>query len=158
MKRILLGIVIIGVLILRTSANAWAEEYEYDALDRVTKVIYEDGSYVEYEYDSNGNLLKTNVYNANPEVDEGETDNGEEDGGDTKEEEETKPSEGGGNSSGSEESKESTETPESGESGDEDIPQEDVDEPEEKNVVEKIIEAVTGYVNKILDWFRSWFR
>lgn len=153
MKKLLLRIGIIGVLLLRTSINTWAEEYEYDALDRVTKVIYEDGSYVEYEYDGNGNLLKTNVYNANPETDEGEAG-----GGETKEEEETKPSEGGGDSSGTGESTESTETPESGESADVDIPQEDVDVPEEKNVVEKIIEAVTGFVNQIIDWFKSWFR
>ena len=30
---------------------AWAESYEYDELNRVTKVMYDDGSYVEYRYD-----------------------------------------------------------------------------------------------------------
>lgn len=157
MKRIWFGIGIMFILLVGNYTNAWAEEYEYDALNRVTKVVYEDGSYVEYEYDSNGNLLNTNVYNASPEQDEEETDGGEE-GGETKEEEETKPSEEGEDSSGSEEDSESTETPESGDNSDEDIPQKDTDGSEEKNVVEKIIEAVTGYVKQIVNWFKSWFR
>jgi YD repeat-containing protein len=29
--------------------------YEYDALGRVTKVTYDDGSYVVYQYDAAGN-------------------------------------------------------------------------------------------------------
>lgn len=36
-------------------ASAWAITYEYDALGRVVKVTYDDGSYVEYQYDANGN-------------------------------------------------------------------------------------------------------
>lgn len=43
------------------------EEYEYDALNRVVKVIYEDGSYVEYSYDSNGNIVKVTVHTDKPE-------------------------------------------------------------------------------------------
>lgn len=35
-----------------------AEKYEYDRLGRVTKVTYEDGSSITYEYDANGNILK----------------------------------------------------------------------------------------------------
>ncbi len=37
------------------SAPAWAITYEYDALGRVTKVTYDDGSYVVYAYDAAGN-------------------------------------------------------------------------------------------------------
>lgn len=38
-----------------------AEEYEYDELNRVTKVIYEDGTTVRYVYDGNGNIIETVV-------------------------------------------------------------------------------------------------
>jgi YD repeat-containing protein len=36
-------------------APAWAITYEYDALGRVKKVTYDDGSYVSYYYDAAGN-------------------------------------------------------------------------------------------------------
>lgn len=36
-------------------------EYEYDELNRVTKVIYPDGTVVTYQYDKNGNLIETIV-------------------------------------------------------------------------------------------------
>ncbi len=38
-----------------------AEEYEYDDLNRIIKVTYEDGETVEYVYDSNGNIIETIV-------------------------------------------------------------------------------------------------
>jgi hypothetical protein len=37
------------------AAPAWAITYEYDALGRVKKVTYDDGSYVVYAYDAAGN-------------------------------------------------------------------------------------------------------
>lgn len=43
---------------------AWAESYEYDELNRVTKVMYDDGSYVEYRYDAAGNIISVNVFEA----------------------------------------------------------------------------------------------
>lgn len=38
-----------------TAAPAMAITYEYDALGRVTKMTYDDGSYVQYQYDAAGN-------------------------------------------------------------------------------------------------------
>ncbi len=38
-----------------------AEEYEYDDLNRIIRVTYEDGGTVEYVYDSNGNIIETIV-------------------------------------------------------------------------------------------------
>lgn len=58
------------VFLLCPGILAYAEEYEYDDLNRVTKVIYDDGSYVEYTYDRNGNIIKTKVYNAGETGDE----------------------------------------------------------------------------------------
>jgi YD repeat-containing protein len=37
------------------TAPAWAITYEYDVLGRLTKVTYDDGSYVVYAYDAAGN-------------------------------------------------------------------------------------------------------
>jgi len=39
------------------------KEYEYDENGRVTKVIYEDGSYETYEYDKNGNIIQISYSN-----------------------------------------------------------------------------------------------
>lgn len=39
--------------------NIYGMSYEYDQLDRVTKVTYEDGSYTTFSYDKNGNIIKT---------------------------------------------------------------------------------------------------
>ena len=49
------------LMISTFSLNVRAEKYEYDSFDRVTKVIYDDGSYVTYTYDNNGNITNTEV-------------------------------------------------------------------------------------------------
>ena len=59
MKKQITKYILTFILIMGTLCTANAEEYEYDDLDRVVKVIYEDGSYIEYEYDNNGNI--TNI-------------------------------------------------------------------------------------------------
>lgn len=60
-QSLLIGFLAVSLCVV-SSTKTQAEEYQYDALNRVTKVIYDDGSYVEYEYDSNGNLEKTVVH------------------------------------------------------------------------------------------------
>lgn len=45
-------------------ASVSAETYEYDELSRVSKVIYEDGSYQTYTYDANGNIKEITSYDA----------------------------------------------------------------------------------------------
>ena len=45
------------VAVTLAAAPAWAKSYEYDALGRVTKVTYDDGSYVIYAYDAAGNRV-----------------------------------------------------------------------------------------------------
>jgi YD repeat-containing protein len=44
-----------GALALVATSAAGATTYEYDTLGRVIKVIYDDGSYVQYQYDAAGN-------------------------------------------------------------------------------------------------------
>lgn len=63
--RSLLVVLTMVVVLFNSSISLQAEEYEYDVLDRVVKVSYEDGSYVEYEYDDNGNIISINVYDVN---------------------------------------------------------------------------------------------
>ena len=56
------GCIAAGSLFISNSIVVNGEEYEYDVLNRVVKVIYDDGGYVEYIYDSNGNIVKTIVH------------------------------------------------------------------------------------------------
>ena len=45
----MMRIAVLGTaLVIAMTQPAEAETYEYDSLNRVTKVIYEDGSYVTY--------------------------------------------------------------------------------------------------------------
>ena len=44
------------LLLMFQSVTCLANEYEYDDLDRVKKVTYDDGTVVEYTYDSRGNI------------------------------------------------------------------------------------------------------
>lgn len=68
MKRtVLLCVAMIGMVAMISQGmklNVCAEEYVYDDLNRVIRVIYDDGGMVEYVYDSNGNIIKTIVWDA----------------------------------------------------------------------------------------------
>ena len=56
------------LILIMTPGKVLAEEYEYDDLNRLIKVTYDDGSYVEYVYDSNGNIISTKVHKAEDET------------------------------------------------------------------------------------------
>lgn len=60
---------LIGILLAVVSieSTVWAETYEYDELNRVIKVTYDDGSYVSYTYDRNGNITDVYVYEVETE-------------------------------------------------------------------------------------------
>ena len=109
MKRIRKMLVMVSIFEMFLFANnleIQAEEYEYDMLNRVTKVTYEDGSYVEYEYDKNGNIVNIYVHEAaTEEEDKTEDENKPSAGGnDTAEEGKTetgeKPTDGGKDTAG----------------------------------------------------------
>lgn len=53
--------------------SVYGMSYEYDQLDRVTKVTYEDGSYTTFSYDKNGNIIKTENHEKAIEDDTDET-------------------------------------------------------------------------------------
>ena len=42
--------------LLCVAAPSWAVQYTYDALNRVTKVVYDNGDRIEYSYDAAGNI------------------------------------------------------------------------------------------------------
>lgn len=57
--------IILGEVLLLTVSMiipVKGETYTYDNLNRVTKVVYDDGSYLTYEYDANGNIKKTEKF------------------------------------------------------------------------------------------------
>src|SRR6476661_9663076 len=53
-KRAILLAACVGLVSAAPAARA--AQYEYDALNRVTKVTYADGHYVSYRYDPTGNI------------------------------------------------------------------------------------------------------
>ncbi len=57
-----------------------AETYEYDDLNRVTKVIYDDQSFTSYEYDVNGNIISQSYHEKDDTASGGNT-GGQEPGG-----------------------------------------------------------------------------
>lgn len=68
---------ILSLFVIFIRVDAYAETYEYDELNRVTKVIYDDKSYITYEYDANGNIESQNFYKAeNNDPGNGATDDG----------------------------------------------------------------------------------
>lgn len=61
-KKIIILLCLAAVLItLGMPGPSIAETYQYDTTGRLTKVIYDDGSSIEYQYDNAGNIISTNI-------------------------------------------------------------------------------------------------
>lgn len=158
MCKILLLIGLICSRVMRSGIDVQAEEYVYDELNRVTKVTYDDGSYVEYSYDSNGNITDVVVHEAEPSEEEPQQPEPSEPGGEDGTTE--KPSEPGEEDGTTEEPSEpgeqETETP-----GDTTGSGEESDNPgdteEEPNIVEKLVSAIEKFFKDLKDWFQSLF-
>jgi YD repeat-containing protein len=61
-KRNMAALALGALAALTMAATALATTYEYDALGRLTKVTYDDGSWVQYAYDANGNRVTVQTY------------------------------------------------------------------------------------------------
>lgn len=61
---VVLSMVIVLLVLITVPERVEGETYEYDDLNRVIKVTYDDGSYITYEYDKNGNITGVKVHEA----------------------------------------------------------------------------------------------
>lgn len=72
-KKMLIVLSVVFMLVIIMPEHVRAEKYEYDELNRVIKVTYDDGSYITYEYDRNGNVTSVKVHEAETSKKEEET-------------------------------------------------------------------------------------
>ena len=71
MKKLLLLFLICLPLTIIPRNICLACSYEYDSYDRLIKVTYENGDYIEYTYDSGGNILSVHKFeNSNSNTDD----------------------------------------------------------------------------------------
>ncbi len=61
----------LSLFVVLMTVEAKGETYEYDDLNRVTKVIYDDQSYTLYEYDANGNIKSQSYHEKEDSGDSG---------------------------------------------------------------------------------------
>ncbi|MEW6745503.1 MAG: RHS repeat domain-containing protein [Planctomycetota bacterium] len=61
MKKYILMVLAVVVLVIGFASTAPATTYEYDSLNRLTKVIYDNGVTIIYEYDKAGNRIVKKV-------------------------------------------------------------------------------------------------
>lgn len=64
-------LLMLSLFVVLMSVKARAETYEYDSLNRVIKVIYDDQSYTVYEYDANGNIKSQSYHEKEDTKDSG---------------------------------------------------------------------------------------
>lgn len=148
------------ILLICSGTRTRAEEYQYDDLDRLVKVTYEDGSYTEYSYDANGNILEVNVYDANPRpsttpnpAESSEASETPSESGASESSEPSETSEPDTNES-SESSSESGDESETESQGNEEQQEESADD---ISIVEKVVAAIEEFFTKVINWFKKWF-
>ncbi len=59
---VIFTLLILSLFSVFMAVETKAETYEYDDLNRVTKVIYDDQSFTLYEYDANGNIISQSFH------------------------------------------------------------------------------------------------
>jgi YD repeat-containing protein len=62
------AVLLLSGLMFLSASPVWAATYEYDDLNRLTKIIYESGDYIEYEYDAAGNIVGVSSPDMTPPV------------------------------------------------------------------------------------------
>ena len=67
-KHIIATSILLCAFVTINNSCSQAETYEYDKLNRITKIIYDDGSITRYVYDKNGNLKSVISETNEPEV------------------------------------------------------------------------------------------
>lgn len=65
-------IIILAVSLFAPPVRVAAEQYTYDSMGRVQRVVYEDGTYEEYQYDSNGNIKSVKQYGSTGQLSSGD--------------------------------------------------------------------------------------
>lgn len=61
LARYTLVYIIFNLLFFAVTSVGYAISYEYDSLDRLTRVVYDSGKFVTYTYDAAGNLLRVHT-------------------------------------------------------------------------------------------------
>lgn len=83
---VLIGILMCSMIRVAKPVEVMASEtesaqYEYDRLGRVTKITYQDGSVITYEYDKNGNIVSVGTSVVEQDTGDEENDGEDEEGG-----------------------------------------------------------------------------
>ena len=159
LQRIWIGM--LSMVLLSGNLPDGGDRYVYDKLNRLTKVLYEDGSYVTYEYDANGNITHTEVYDASM-TEPGETGEDPEEPGEQPDtpEQPQEPGEQPDTPEQPEEPGETPDTPENPEEGEQSFADTVMDVVHTvteavKTAVTTAVETVKAAVSKAFHWIKS---